>query len=157
VNDLVRRLCEGDHPVEVSLRPNKTMEIEGGGYDNNFWQARSRALCNRAQRLGAGRRRVGCLPQKTTAIGCWPAAEADRLRAIGRALKPVLLVTCETLRCAIGCILPQEHGKRTKRILTARPIHQRGVDIRRPPHGQRGAKAIHYNTVASVRYCIVNA
>jgi hypothetical protein len=26
MNDLVRRLCEGDHPVEVSLRPNKTLE-----------------------------------------------------------------------------------------------------------------------------------
>jgi hypothetical protein len=26
VNDLVRRLCGGDHPVEVSLRPNKTVE-----------------------------------------------------------------------------------------------------------------------------------
>jgi len=26
MNDLVRRLCEGDHPVEVSLRPNKTVE-----------------------------------------------------------------------------------------------------------------------------------
>jgi hypothetical protein len=26
MNDLVRRLCEGDHPIEVSLRPNKTVE-----------------------------------------------------------------------------------------------------------------------------------
>jgi hypothetical protein len=26
MNDLVRKLCEGDHPVEVSLRPNKTVE-----------------------------------------------------------------------------------------------------------------------------------
>jgi len=26
MNDLVRRLCEGDHPVEASLRPNKTVE-----------------------------------------------------------------------------------------------------------------------------------
>ena len=26
MNDLVRRLCTGDHPVEVSLSPNKTVE-----------------------------------------------------------------------------------------------------------------------------------
>ena len=26
-NDLVSRLCEGDHPVEASLRPEKTVQI----------------------------------------------------------------------------------------------------------------------------------
>jgi hypothetical protein len=26
MNDLVRKLCKGDHPVEVSLRPKKTVE-----------------------------------------------------------------------------------------------------------------------------------
>src|SRR6516225_1346046 len=98
------------------------MEIERGGYDKNFWQPRSRALRNRTQRLGTGRRQIGCLAQKAIAIGWWPAAEADRLRAIGQVLKPVLPVTCEALRCAIGCILPKQYGTRGKRILTERKL-----------------------------------
>src|SRR6201999_3178224 len=54
-------------------------------------------------------------------------------------------------RCAIGCILFQEHGKRAKRILTARQlIHQRCVNIRHPSLEERAAKAIRYNMVATL-------
>jgi hypothetical protein len=35
MNDLVRRLCEGEHPVEVSLRPNKTVEALKQCIDRN--------------------------------------------------------------------------------------------------------------------------
>src|SRR5215472_9229317 len=127
------------------------MEIERGGCDNNFWQAHSRALRNRAQSLGAGGRQVGCLAQKPTAFGSWPAAEADQLWPISQVLKPVLPVTCETLRRAIGCILPKEYGKQAKRILTARQlIHQRGVNIRHPPFEKRAPKAIHYDMMVTL-------
>src|SRR5262252_917122 len=103
------------------------MEIERGGCNNNFWQARSRALRNRAQRLGTGVRQVGGLAQKPTAIGCWPAAKADRFWPISQALNPVPLVARETLRSAKGCIFLQERSKGTKRILIARQlIDQRG-------------------------------
>ena len=27
MNDLVKRLCEGSHPVEVSLRPERTVKL----------------------------------------------------------------------------------------------------------------------------------
>src|SRR5207249_10256929 len=110
------------------------MQIERGSCDNNFWQARPGAVRNRAQRLGIGVRQVGGLAQKTTAIGCWPATEADRVRSISQALKPVPPVTRETLRSAIRCVLVQERRERTKRILTARQfIDQRRVNSRQPP------------------------
>ena len=36
MNDLVRKLCQGDHPVEVSLRPNKTLEALKEWIDRKF-------------------------------------------------------------------------------------------------------------------------
>ena len=36
MNDLVRRLCEGDHPVEASLRPNKTVEALKQSIDRKY-------------------------------------------------------------------------------------------------------------------------
>src|SRR6516165_5267197 len=127
------------------------MEIERGGCDNNLWQTRPRAVRYRAQCLGAGRRQVGCLAQKATAIGWGPAAEVDRLRSIGQALKPILPVTREALRCAIGCVLLQERGERAERIGTARQfIYKRGVNIRHPSLEQRAAKAVHQNMVETL-------
>ena len=94
---------------------------------------------------------MSALAQKATAIGCWPAAEADWLRPISQVIKPVPPVTRETLRCAIGCILLQEHGKRTKRILTARQlVHQRGVNIRHPPLEEHDAKAVDQNMMVTL-------
>jgi hypothetical protein len=36
MNDLVRRLCEGEHPVEISLSPNKTVEALKQCIDRNY-------------------------------------------------------------------------------------------------------------------------
>jgi hypothetical protein len=35
MNDLVRRLCQGEHPVEVSLSPNRTVEALKQCIDRN--------------------------------------------------------------------------------------------------------------------------
>src|ERR1700686_5424934 len=36
MSDLVRCLCEGDHPVEVSLRPHKTVDAFKQGIDRGY-------------------------------------------------------------------------------------------------------------------------
>ena len=40
MNDLVRRLCDGDHPVEVPLRPNKTLEALKQRIDRKYVHVR---------------------------------------------------------------------------------------------------------------------
>src|ERR1700757_3375342 len=98
------------------------MEIERSGRHNELRQACPGVPRSRTQCFGAGRRQVRSPTQKLAAISRLPTAEAARLGPIEQALEPILPVTREALRGAIGSVFLHQEAQRAERVGTDRQL-----------------------------------